>query len=404
MSAAVRKQPPPPASPSPPARSLDLEARALIEIAHSLDSSGDECQRLSRSLSLLKTLLRCDRCSIVFEGGDDGARRVLSVPTVVGDEAARHEQRLLMLLRALEDNAELPRDGNGHSLALPLVGLDEVRGMVAVERGGDDFTAGEMRLFSVVAAQLGAYLTMLRLHHESTALDRFKREMAALAVHDIKNPLAAVIGMVDFLSLELNQAPDHVRSCLNEIRSACNRIHRVTANLLDLARLETNQLPLNLAPLDMLALLSTLARQRTSQASFRGLRIVVRPTPPGPRARADEDLFSRVVDNLLDNALRYAPVGGRIEMEARQVGDRVQVLVGNNGPPVAQIPRGTVFDKFARGADGGRMNLGLGLYFARMAMQAQGGRIWLDETRELPVVFGLELPAAEATSSGDSRS
>ncbi len=403
MSAAARTQTPPPVSPALPARSLDLEARTLIEIAHSLDSSVDECQRLSRSLTLLKSLLRCDRCSIVFDG-DEGARRVLSVPAVAGAEAARHEQRLVTLLRALEDNAELPREGNGQTLALPLVGLDEVRGMLAVERAGDDFTADEMRLFSVVAAQLGAYLTMLRLHHESTALDRFKREMSALAAHDIKNPLAAVIGMVDFLSLELNQAPDYVRSCLNEIRTACNRIHRVTANLLDLARLESNQLPLNVVPLDTLALLSTLARQRTAQASFRDIRILVRGTPPGPRALADEDLFSRVVDNLLDNALRYAPVHGRIEIDARQVGDRVQVRVGNDGPPVAHLSRGTIFDKFARGAEGSRMNLGLGLYFARMAMQAQAGRIWLEETAELPAVFGLELPAADVTSSGDSRS
>ncbi|HXU60991.1 MAG TPA: ATP-binding protein [Polyangia bacterium] len=395
MSAAQPEEPPPP-SPAARRRARELEARTLIEIAHTLDSSVDECQRLTRSLTLLKTLLRCDRCSILFDEGD-GSRKMLSVPIVTGDDVMRLEDRLLGLLRALGDNGAVPHESHGNALALPLVGLDEVRGIVAVERTSDHFTADEMRLLSVVTAQLGAYLTMLGMNRELVALDRYKREMSALAAHDIKGPLGAVIGMVDFLSLELNQAPDYVRNCLNDIRTACNRIHRVTANLLDLARLESKQLPLQLVSLDVAALLTTLARHRTAQASFRDIRILVRPAPPGPRARADEDLLSRVIDNLLDNALRYAPVHGRIEMEARWTGERVYVLVGNNGPPVAPVARGTIFEKFARGAEGNRMNLGLGLYFARVAMEAQGGRIWLEETAELPTVFGLELPAA-ATS------
>jgi two-component system sensor histidine kinase KdpD len=372
----------------------DLAARTLIEIAQTLDSSVDDCLRMTRSLTLLKSLLRCDRCSLLCDAKGDGGPTLLSVPAVDGQEVARLEDRLVSLLRALDTGGSVPHESHGNTLALPLVGLDEVRGILAAERSGDHFTADEMRLFSVVAAQIGAYVTMLGLNRELVALDQFKREMSALAAHDIKGPLGAVIGMVDFLSLELTQAPDYVRSCLTDIRTACNRIHRVTANLLDLARLESKQLPLQVASLDVAALLTNLARHRTAQASFRDIRIQVRPAPPGPRARADEDLLSRVIDNLLDNALRYAPVRGRIELQARWNGERVQVLVGNNGPAIAPLARGTIFDKFARGADGGRMNLGLGLYFARVAMEAQGGRIWLEETPELPVVFGLELPAA----------
>jgi two-component system, OmpR family, heavy metal sensor histidine kinase CusS len=124
------------------------------------------------------------------------------------------------------------------------------------------------------------------------------------------------------------------------------------------------------------------------------VEIVIRPSPPGPRVVADEDLLARVVDNLLDNALRYVPPQGRIQMEVREAGDRVQVRVGNDGPPVPPADQATIFDKFARAADSAHMNLGLGLYFARIAMQAQGGRIWLEQSDELPTVFGLELPAA----------
>jgi signal transduction histidine kinase len=381
---------------APPAPGVaDVRTRALIEIAHTLDSNVDECQRLNRMLALLKNLLQCDRCSLLFDPDGKGRRTLLSVPSVGdGETMAQLESRLLTVLGAIENNDPLPSDGTEQNLALPVVGLDEVRGLLAIERRTGTFTRDDMRLFSIVAAQVGGYLTMLHLHHQAAALDQFKREMSALAAHDIKNPLAAVIGMVDFLSLELSGSPEYVRNCLNDIRTACNRIHRVTANLLDLARLESNQLSLRPTSLDAPALLSTLTRYRSAQASFKNVQIVIRPSPPGPRVLADEDLLSRVVDNLLDNALRYAPPGGRIELEVRQVGDRVQVRVGNDGPPIPASARATIFDKFARAEDSARLNLGLGLYFARIAMQAQGGRIWLEETDQLLTVFGLELPAA----------
>ncbi len=395
------------ASPTAPT-AADVRTRALIEIAHTLDSNVDESQRLSRTLALLKNLLQCDRCSLLFDPEGSGRHELLSMPVGTGETRSQLESRLLRVLSAIEKNDPLPSEGNGHQLALPLVGLDEVRGLLAVERQAASFTRDDMRLFSIVAAQVGGYLTMLRLHRQAAALDQFKREMSALAAHDIKNPLAAVIGMVDFLSLELSGSPEYVRNCLNDIRTACNRIHRVTANLLDLARLESNQLPLRLTTLDAPALLSTLARPRSAQAGFKNVQIVIRPPPPGPRVVADEDLLGRVVDNLLDNALRYAPPHGRIEMAVSQAGDRVQVRVGNDGPAIPADAQATIFEKFARAADSAHLNLGLGLYFARVAMHAQGGRIWLEGTDQLPTVFALELPAAApttpVTSSGGSRS
>ena len=334
---------------------------------------------------------------MLFEADGNGTRKLLSVPAVGSDELMKQlESRLLRMLSAIENNDPLPSESTAYHLALPVVGLDEVRGLMAIERRTTSFAWDDTRLFSVVAAQVGGYLTMLHLHRQAAALDQFKREMSALAAHDIKNPLAAVIGMVDFLSLELGGSPDYVRNCLNDIRTACNRIHRVTANLLDLARLESNKLPLRLISLDAPALLSTLARHRAAQAGFKNVQIAIRPSPPGPRVVADEDLLARVVDNLLDNALRYAPPHGHIEMEVREAGDRVQVLVGNDGPAIPPDAQATIFEKFARGAESARLNLGLGLYFARMAMQAQGGRIWLEQTDRLPTVFGLELPAAAA--------
>src|SRR6185503_9272048 len=111
----------------------------------------------------------------------------------------------------------------------------------------------------------------------------------------------------------------------------------------------------------------------------------------GPRVRADRDVLTRVIENILDNALRYAPTGGLIELRTRTSGDRVQLRIGNDGPAIAEDKRLRVFEKFV-GTNDRRGNLGLGMYFCRLAAEAHLGRIWIESERELPTVFVIELP------------
>jgi len=116
---------------------------------------------------------------------------------------------------------------------------------------------------------------------------------------------------------------------------------------------------------------------------------------PSATVEADTDLVTRVVENLLDNAFRYTPRGGRIEVAARKSGERVAVSVGNSGPPIPREARALIFEKYGQtGADHGRMNVGLGLYFCRLAVEAHGGRLRVEERPDLPTVFEMDLPAA----------
>ena len=107
----------------------------------------------------------------------------------------------------------------------------------------------------------------------------------------------------------------------------------------------------------------------------------------------DADLMTRAVENILDNALRFAPSGGHIEFELQEIGPDVEIRIGNTGAAIPVEARLTIFDKYGQsGSDIGRRNIGLGLYFCRLAIEAQGGRIWVEETDRLPTVFGVRLP------------
>jgi signal transduction histidine kinase len=109
-------------------------------------------------------------------------------------------------------------------------------------------------------------------------------------------------------------------------------------------------------------------------------------------ASVDRDLFSRVLENLVDNSLRHAGSGGSVELSGR-LGGSVQLRIGNTGQPIPHEYRSRLFEKFAKGTDG-RFNFGLGLYFCRIAVEAHQGRIWVEEAANLPTVFSIELPCA----------
>ena len=232
---------------------------------------------------------------------------------------------------------------------------------------------------------------LARRNVELVELQRFRDEMSAMIVHDLKSPLSVILTNLDY-ALEGGDEAE-TREALRDSRAAGNRALRLLANLLDLSRIEAGQLKLKRTRTRLGALVDPLVRQRAHLAEAREIAISC-AVEPRVEVEADVELLSRVVDNVFDNAFRHTPPGGRIEVQAASVPHAVQLRIGNSGDPIPLEARELIFERFAQlRGDVGRMNLGLGLYFCRLATEAHGGRIWVEETRELPTVFGLELPA-----------
>jgi signal transduction histidine kinase len=119
----------------------------------------------------------------------------------------------------------------------------------------------------------------------------------------------------------------------------------------------------------------------------------------------DVDLVTRTLENVLDNALRHTPIGGRIEISLRKVDDDFEIHVGNSGQAIALEARQAIFDKHGPvGSEIARGRPGLGLYFCRLATEAQGGRIWVTETEGLPTQFRIRLPCRVTAALPGQRS
>jgi signal transduction histidine kinase len=221
-------------------------------------------------------------------------------------------------------------------------------------------------------------------------LMRFRDEMSALLVHDLKGPTAVVEMSLEYLR-RLVDGDGRINEAMADALAATQRIGRIVTNVLDLVRLESERLVLHREATRPGALLSAVAEVRAPLARQRTVTLELE-VDNQLQIDADVDLLTRVIENLVDNSLRHAPEGGHVLLSATARRDRAVLLVGNDGPPVKPEMRQSIFEKWTRGSQtGNRRNLGLGLYFCRLATEAHGGRIWVGD-QPLPAVFGLELP------------
>ncbi|MDB4969446.1 MAG: hypothetical protein JWN44_5135 [Myxococcales bacterium] len=238
-------------------------------------------------------------------------------------------------------------------------------------------------------------VALVRRNVELVELQRFRTEMSAMVVHDLKNPLAVILANLEYV-LDGGDTAEN-REALLDSRAAGQRMVRLLANLADLSRIEVGQLSLRRTRMHIEEIVNPLVRQRAHIAEARAIQLDSSIDTDDVHIFADPELISRVVENVFDNALRHTPAGGRIAVGGRVATGAVTLTIGNTGTAIPQQARDRIFEKYGQ-ADGevGRMNLGLGLYFCRLAAEAHGGRMWVGETLELPTVFGLELPAADA--------
>lgn len=221
---------------------------------------------------------------------------------------------------------------------------------------------------------------------QSEELLRLREEMADMIVHDLRNPLSVIDGGLQILE----HAPaaegdrEYVTTVLDTMQRATRRMQRLVDTLLDIARLEGGRLELYLQPLKLQPLVDGLIDEQRSLATSKGLTLEHRLPADLPFVLADHDVLQRLLANLLDNALKFTPAGGRVWIEAHPQDEAVQIAVIDTGPGIPPQERERIFEKFTQVQEtaGGRRGSGLGLTFCRMVVEAHGGHIWVEDGPE----------------------
>jgi signal transduction histidine kinase len=170
-------------------------------------------------------------------------------------------------------------------------------------------------------------------------------------------------------------------------------------NLLDIARSSDDVFAPRPSVVDVPTLVATVQQLMTPLADSLGQTIGVDVPPDLPRLDADPELLRRVLQNLVDNALRHSPRGSPVRIEVRQEGGALRFRVRDLGPGVPPSLRERVFDKYVRLSraeeHGATFGKGLGLAFCRIAVDAHGGRIWIEDEKPHGSVFTVQIPIAQ---------
>jgi two-component system sensor histidine kinase KdpD len=290
-------------------------------------------------------------------------------------------------------------------LVLPLKAPMRLRGVLAVQPA-DRRTLGpdQRRLLDTCASLLA--ISLERIHYIDVArqstvqieTERLRNSLLSAISHDLRTPLAAMVGLADTLAMTTPPLPQAQAEVASAIRESALRMNAMVGNLLDMARLEAGAVPMRREwqPLEELVG-SALA---ACAPALQGRPVRVRLADDLPLLHLDAVLFERVLVNLLENAAKYTPAGTAVELEARASPDTVTIVVDDHGPGLPPGREEALFDKFERGGkESATPGVGLGLAIARAVVQAHGGTIRGQTRRGTAGIegarFTIELPRGQ---------
>ncbi len=222
--------------------------------------------------------------------------------------------------------------------------------------------------------------------------ERLKSEFIAAVSHELKTPLASILGFSELL-LEDACSPSELREFLENIQHSSLRLKDMVNNLLDTSRLEAGRFGISRQAVDLQVTLAQTARSFAGVAKLSQIQFVWE-FDPLPIIEADPERIGQVVGNLLSNAFKFCPRQGTIWLRARPHGG-VLLEVEDTGPGIPLEEQGQLFNRYSRTQSAisrGIVGTGLGLYISRAIVEAHHGRIWVESEEGQGAKFSVWLP------------
>ncbi|SDE70102.1 PAS/PAC sensor signal transduction histidine kinase [Thermus arciformis] len=240
--------------------------------------------------------------------------------------------------------------------------------------------------------RVGGVVVDLRDLRPRLEADRVKGEFIAAVSHELRTPLAVIMGLAELLQEEA--LSPSAQESVELIMESAFRLKTMVDNLLDTSRLEAGRFEISRRPVHLKPLLLDLARSFQGVARLSGVEFRVE-LEELPLVEVDPDRIVQVVGNLLSNAFKFTPPGGRVTLSARRVGDELFLEVADTGPgiPKEELPR--LFQRYARAKNArarGVSGTGLGLFISKHIVEAHGGRIEVESEEGRGSLFRVILP------------
>ncbi|HKN66679.1 MAG TPA: HAMP domain-containing sensor histidine kinase, partial [Gemmatimonadaceae bacterium] len=284
---------------------------------------------------------------------------------------------------------------------VPLTDRDDLLGALVfamVRQSGRRFAPQDIALVHEVGRRAALAIVHARMYDAAQQAIRTRDQLMATLSHDLKNPIGTARMAFDF-ALDIipnDQSHGSVLATLAAGRRAADRMLRLVHDLLDATAIEAGRFVVVRAPERVEALVTEAvdAQKLTAQAArVRLEECLARDLPP---VLVDRDRIGQVFSNLIGNALKFTPAGGRVRVGAASDGDGVRFTVSDTGQGIPSKDLGKIFDRFWRANSADRTGSGLGLAISRGIVSAHGGEITVKSEPGLGSEFSFTVPAAPA--------
>lgn len=308
------------------------------------------------------------------------------------------------LNRGAEHAALVRRLAPRSLVVVPMRSRGEILGTISLVRTAlrPPFDQADRELAEELGLRAALAVENARLYHAARGATRARDDMLGVVSHDLRNPIHTVFMSAAFL-LELLPEDEMktVRTQVGIIRRAAERANRLIQDLLDITHIESGRLSLDKTRLHAAAIVYEAVEQGQMLAAQSGVELVRGELDRSAAIIADRDRMVQALGNLVGNALKFTPAGGRVTVSVKKEGDEVLISVADTGPGIApeQVPH--LFDRYWQANRADRRGVGLGLSIVKGIAEAHGGDVRVRTALGEGTTFTLVLPAADSGASGD---
>jgi len=223
--------------------------------------------------------------------------------------------------------------------------------------------------------------------------EQMKSDFVSFVTHQLRTPLSGIKWMLE-LAMDATDTPEEMRSYIEDARTSTDRLIELVNDLLDVSRLERGKLQITLRELDLTEMTRDIADEIKPLSDEKKLSLSIDAEADLPKVQGDAQLMRQAILNMISNAVKYTPLGGKIQIRIGRDGDRLLWSVKDTGIGIPKAEIGNLFGKFYRAGNALTVETegtGLGLYLVRLIIERLGGKVWCESTEGAGSKFSFAL-------------
>lgn len=279
---------------------------------------------------------------------------------------------------------------------VPLKNAGRMLGTFSISQGvsGRRFLIEDRAIVEDLAQRIAYALENSRLYSEALSAVRSREDVLSIVSHDLKNPLQAIQLSTQYLNKRLPQTPENesIFKMIKTIRGAADTMNALIHRILDIGKIEAGTFSVELKSTRLADLLKNLKEVLLPLSKEKQIELYFRPEDFDHEIQCDPERVMQIFSNLIGNSIKFAPIGGKIEVTMELQDGMIKVCVEDNGPGMSKELQENLFNRYWQAKETSTKGSGLGLYITKGIVEAHGGEIWVESELGAGSRFYFTLP------------